>query len=56
MEEDANLIADGLLSELRDSTVVPLLLNPFAVKYNTILKTLWHLGGGDDAHNLLSQT
>lgn len=46
MEEDANLIADGLLSELRDSTVVPLLLNPFAVKYNAILKTLWHWGGG----------
>ena len=46
VEEDANLIADGLLSELRDSTVVPLLLNPFAVKYNAILKTLWHWGGG----------
>jgi len=30
VEEDANSI-DGLLSELRDSTVVPLLLNPFQI-------------------------
>ena len=39
VEEDANSI-DGLLSELRESTVVPLLLNPFQVLLITIQCTL----------------
>ena len=68
MEEDANSI-DELMSELRDSTVVPLLLNPFQVlkkqQYNapreffkdvSILNILAWGGGGGDAYNLLSQT
>ena len=68
VEEDANSI-DELMSELRDSTVVPLLLNPFQVlkkqQYNAprdFLKDVLSLnilawgGGGGDAYNLLSQT